>query len=497
MRWLKLLILTPVLALGGVPQPNLVVIVIDDMGWQDTSVPFHTEVTDLNRRHRTPAMQRLASEGVKLTQAYASAVCSPSRISLLTGMNVARHGVTNWTLHADRGPDNAHPKLTLPDWPHAGLATQSGTPRTVVATPLPAILKAAGYRTLHVGKAHFGAIGTPGADPRTLGFELNVAGHAAGGPGSFLGEKNYSARWRGGEAHWDVPGLEAYAARGIPLTEALTLEAVQAVEASVKNQQPFFLHLAHYAVHAPWEADSRFIAHYQKLGLSPREAAHASMVEAVDKSVGDVLDALDRLGVAANTLVILVSDNGSPAELPRNLPLRGHKITPYEGGIRVPALVRWPGRIKSGSVDTTPVIIEDIFPTLLHAAGLEKSPPVAIHQKVDGLSWLPLFAASTADSTRKRFSSRPLIFHYPNFFNGQQPYSVVRQGDWKLIHSIATGELELYHLSQDLGEANNLIHRDPQRAADLASVLSRELRGRGAFMPTFKATGRLCAYPGE
>lgn len=162
---------------------------MDDMGWQDTSVAFHTEVTELNRRHRTPSMQRMASEGVKFTQAYASAVCSPSRISLLTGMNAARHGVTNWTLHADRGPDNPHPKLTLPDWPRAGLAAQAGTPRTVVATPLPAILKAAGYRTLHVGKAHFGAIGTPGADPRTLGFDLNIAGHAAGGPGSFHGEK--------------------------------------------------------------------------------------------------------------------------------------------------------------------------------------------------------------------------------------------------------------------------------------------------------------------
>jgi arylsulfatase A-like enzyme len=492
MRWLTILLWAQALTLGASTQPNLVVIVIDDMGWQDTSVAFHTEVTPLNRLHRTPAMERLAAEGLKFTQAYASAVCSPSRVSLLTGMNAARHGVTNWTLHAERSPDQPHPQLTLPDWPRAGLAAQSGTPHTVVATTLPALLRAVGYRTIHIGKAHFGAIGTPGADPRNLGFDLSIAGHAAGGPGSFLGEKNYSARWRGGEVHWDVPDLSAHAARGINLTEALTLEAVQAVEACVKSRKPFFLHLSHYAVHAPWEADARFIARYEQAGLKGREAAHASMVEAVDKSVGDVLRTLDRLGIADSTLVILVSDNGVPAELPRNFPLRGHKLSPYEGGIRVPALVRWPGVVKPGRTETTPVIIEDIFPTLLEAAGITASAPLPITQKVDGLSWLPLL-----NETATFPAARPLLFHFPNFYNGQQPYSVVLQEDWKLIHSIATGELELYHLKQDLGERNNLIQREPKRAADLASLLARELRSRGALMPTLRGTGELCAYPGE
>lgn len=283
-----------------------------------------------------------------------------------------------------------------------------------------------------------------------------------------------------------------HAARGTNLTEALTLEAVQAVEAAVKNKTPFFLHLSHYGVHAPWEPDPRFIAHFEKLGLSPRAAAHASMVEAVDKSVGDILTALERLGIAEQTLVILISDNGVPAELPRNLPLRGHKMNPYEGGIRVPAIVRWPGTITPNQIQSAPVMIEDIFPTLLEVAGVSISKSLALTQKVDGVSWLPLLTKGIALP-----ADRPLVFHFPNFYNGQQPYSVLRQGDWKLIHFIATGELELYHLTQDLDETNNLIHSDPQRAADLASLLSRELRSRGAYMPTFKDTGKLCGYPGE
>ena len=148
--------------------------------------------------------------------------------------------------------------------------------------------------------------------------------------------------------------------------------------------------------------------------------------------------------------------------------------------------------VKPGRTETTPVIIEDIFPTLLEAAGITASAPLPITQKVDGLSWLPLF-----NETAPFRAARPLLFHFPNFYNGQQPYSVVLQGDWKLIHSIATGELELYHLKQDLGERNNLIQREPQRAADLASLLARELRSRGALMPTLRGTGELCAYPGE
>lgn len=478
------------IAAASAAPPNLVVIVVDDLGWQDSSVPFHSEVTARNRLHRTPALERLAAEGVRFTQAYASAVCSPSRVSLMTGMNAARHGVTNWTLRPDRSPDAPHPTLDMPDWPLGGMAPDEGAPRTVVATPLPALLRAAGYRTIHVGKAHFGAVGAPAADPRALGFDVNVAGHAAGGPGSFLGEKGYSARWRGGEAVWDVPGLEAHAARGTNLTEALSIEAIRAVEAAVAERRPFFLHLAHYGVHAPWEADARFVARAERAGLSGREAAHVSMVEAVDRSVGDLLAALDRLGVAGDTLVVLISDNGAPRELPRNLPLRGHKLTPYEGGIRVPALVRWPGKAAPGSVDPTPVIIEDLFPTLLEAAGVATAGKV--RQVVDGRSWV-----SHLTGGPRLPAERPLVFHYPHHYDGQEPYDVLRLGDWKLIHRHAQGRAELYDLANDLGETRDLAAAEPAKAAELARVLGSELRTRGALMPRVRATGRAVPYPGD
>ncbi len=490
MRAAALAFLLGFTALAAGPRPNLVLIVVDDMGWQDTSVPFHSEVTALNRRYRTPAMARLAAEGAKLTDAHASAVCSPSRVSLLTGMSAARHGVTNWTLHRDRAPDQPHPTLEMPDWPVNGLAPAPGTPRTVVARCLPDLLREAGYRTLHVGKAHFGAKGAPGEDPRRLGFDLNVAGHAAGGPGSFWAEKGYSARWRGDSEVWDVPGLEAHRAAGTYLTEALTLEAARAVEAAVADGKPFFLHLAHYAVHAPWETDPRFAAPYEAAGLKGRELALATMVEGVDKSVGDILRLLDRLGIAQDTLVLLISDNGAPAEVPRNLPLRGHKLSPFEGGTRVPALARWPGRIRPGLVDATPVLIEDVFPTLLEAAGVPFAGKVP--QVVDGRSWVPHLTGGA-----RLPQDRPLVFHFPNNYGGQGPFSALRLGDWKLIHHHATGALQLHDLARDIGEKEDLASRHPAKVRELAKVLARELEARGALMPRRRADGSRVPFAGR
>ena len=189
-------------------KPNIVLFLVDDMGWQDTSVPFHTGATELNRRYRTPNMERLAKSGMKFTQAYACSVCSPTRVSLMTGLNAARHRVTNWTLRKNASNDRRHPTLAFPKWNVNGLSPVAGVERTVHAKALPAFLHDVGYRTIHVGKAHFGAVGTPGADPRNIGFDVNIGGHAAGGPGSFLGTQNFSAAWRKGDRVWDVPGLD-------------------------------------------------------------------------------------------------------------------------------------------------------------------------------------------------------------------------------------------------------------------------------------------------
>jgi len=261
---------------------------------------------------RTPSMARLAREGTKFTQAYACAVCSPTRVSLMTGLNAARHRVTNWTLRRGASNDGRHERLEFPPWNVNGMSPVAGVERTVHARALPDFLREAGYRTIHVGKAHFGAIGTPAESPIAIGFDVNVAGHAAGAPGSYYGTHDFSGRLRRGKPDgprtWDVPGLEAYHGRDVNLTEALTIEAIREMEKAILADAPFFLYLAHYTVHAPIMPDRRFAGGY--VGLDRREAAYASLIEAMDESLGDVLDALDANGVAENTVVLFMSDNG-------------------------------------------------------------------------------------------------------------------------------------------------------------------------------------------
>ena len=191
-----------------------------------------------------------------------------------------------------------------------GICPDGSVPNSVHARCLPDYLSEAGYRTIHVGKAHFGASDTPGADPVNLGFDVNIAGHAAGGPGSYLSEQGFSAAWRGGDLFWDVPGLEAYHNTGTFLTEALTREAIREVKTSVERRQPFFLYMSHYAVHVPFAEDRRFIRRYIDAGLDHTEAMYAALIEGMDKSLGDILDALEALNIADNTIVMFMSDNG-------------------------------------------------------------------------------------------------------------------------------------------------------------------------------------------
>lgn len=485
------LLLLPLAALQAaaapLTKPNIVFFLVDDMGWQETSVPFHSEVTALNRRYRTPNMERLAAHGMKFTQAYASAVCSPTRVSALTGMNVARHRVTNWTLRKDRSPDNAHKTLQPPDWNLNGICTNAGLGRTMQVTPMPALLRTAGYRTIHVGKAHFGAKETPGENPLNLGFDVNIAGHAPGGPGSYWGEKNFSAAWRKEDRIWDVPGLEAYHGTNIYLTEALTREAIKAVEKAVADQQPFYLYLSHYAIHAPWEKDDRFYQKYIDAGLKPFEATLASMIEGMDKSLGDVMNALDRLGIADNTVLLFMSDNGAPSQCPKNLPLRGHKLTPYEGGIREPMIVKWPGVTKPASVCREPLVIEDFFPTILELAGADWRGKTL--QTVDGISFVPLLKGEGRPPTGRAF-----VWHFPHNY-GQTPFSAIRQGPWKLIYHHADRRLELFNIDEDIGETRDLAKGNPAKVTALAKLLSERLRDEQAQMPVDKATGQPVPLP--
>jgi len=475
----------------AVGRPNIVFFLVDDMGWQETSVPFHSEVTALNRRYQTPHMERLAAAGMKFTQAYASAVCSPTRVSALTGMNVARHRVTNWTKEKNRSPDNPHKTLAPPQWNLNGICTNTGVERTMQVTPLPLLLREAGYRTIHCGKAHFGARHTPGENPLNLGFDVNIAGHAPGGPGSYWGEKNFSAAWRTKppDHSWDVPGLASYHGKNIYLTEALTLEAIKAVENAVAEKKPFYLYMAHYAIHAPWEKDERFYQKYMDAGLKPFEATLASMIEGMDKSLGDVMAALDRLGVADNTLILFMSDNGSPSQCPRNLPLRGHKLTPYEGGIREPMLVRWPGVTQPGTTCRDAVVIEDFFPTILEMAGVKNARTI---QTVDGVSFVPLLKGAGHTSADRAF-----LWHFPNNYSGQGPFSALRQGPWKLIYHHAPRKLELFNLDDDIGEKADLAPANPVKVAVLSRLLTARLRALDAQMPLDKMTGKALAFPSE
>ena len=468
--------------------PNIVVFLVDDLGWQETSVPFHTEATDLNRRYRTPAMEEMARRGMKFRSAYASAVCSPSRISLLSGMNAARHRVTNWTLRQDRSPDDASEEMIPPPWNLNGATTSEGIARTVQITPLPALLRQAGYRTIHVGKAHFGAAGTPGEDPRHFGFEVNVAGHAAGAPGSYRGEKNFRST---GDAIWNVPGLEAYHGRAIHLTEALTREAIRQVEGAVSDSRPFFLLLSHYAVHSPWEEDDRFYPAYKERGLGHFEALRASMIEGMDRSLHDLLRTLARLQIERETLVIFLSDNGAPHACPPNLPLRGQKLSPYEGGSRIPMLALWPGTVPPGVETDQSVIIEDLFPTLMAVAGdRARQTETRTRQIVDGKSLLPLLQGGNV-----ALPARPLLFHFPHLYYGQGPFSALRRGDWKLIYHHLEQRIELYHLPTDIGEKKDLARSHPAVRRQLARLLARELRQRDAQMPRWQRNGQPIPLP--
>lgn len=479
---------------------NIVLFLVDDMGWQDTSVPFHTEVTELNRRYRTPHMERLAGAGMKFTQAYACSVCSPTRVSLMTGLNAARHRVTNWTLNKNASNDRGHPALTFPAWNVNGLSPQPGIERTIHVRALPAFLREAGYCTIHVGKAHFGAVGTPGSDPRNIGFEINIGGHAAGGPGSFLGSQNFSAAWRNGDRVWDVPHLEQYHGKDVFLTEALTIEANKAVDQAVTEGRPFFLYMAPYAVHVPFAVDPRFYQRYRDAGLDHTESMYAAMVEGMDKSLGDILANVERHGLSDRTIVLFMSDNGGLSAHGRggpphthNKPLSSGKGSAHEGGIRVPMIARWPGITKPGSVCRQPVIIEDFFPTILEMAGVRDVRQ--INGVIDGRSFVPLLRGEQDEGRQ----TRPLVWHYPNNWGpkgpGIGPSSAIRLGDWKLIYYHEDRRCELFNLAQDLGEQTNLADKQSEIRDRLAGELGRYLAAVKAQMPIVKATGEAVPYP--
>ncbi len=481
--------------------PNIVLFLVDDMGWQDTSVPFWTERTPFNDRYHTPNMERLAKQGMKFTQAYATPVCSPSRVSLLTGMNAARHRVTNWTLRKDslQPMERDHDSLAFPMWNVNGMSPFAGDSLAVHAMPLPQALHDVGYYTVHSGKAHLGAIGTPGADPLNLGFDVNIAGHAAGAPASYLGTENFGNE-QADNAFAGIPGLEKYYGKDVFLTEAITLEALAALDSVVTTAQPFFLYMSHYAVHTPIMADERFVQKYYEKGLDSVAAKYASLVEGMDKSLGDIMDYIEKKDIADNTIILFMSDNGGLSAHGRggepnthNKPLASGKGSMYEGGIREPMLVKWPNETEPGSTSNYQLIIEDFYPTILEMAGIDSLQTI---QKVDGQSF-----TSALTGEKEYAGVRSLFWHYPNEWGVEGPgigaASAVRSGDWKLIYFHGSRKMELYNLAADIGETTNLLEEHPEKAKELSKTLSDYLKDVDAQMPIDKATGEKVEYPIE
>lgn len=482
-------------------RPNILFFLVDDMGWQDTSEPFWRDTTPLNRTYRTPNMEAMAKNAVKFTNAYAASISSPSRVSLMTGMNPAAHRVTNWTLRKDQGPDPESPVLGWPEWSVNGICAKPGEKGTTYVTPLPELLRGAGYRTIIVGKAHFGAIGTPAADPVTLGFDANVAGHAAGGLASYLGENNFgNVPGAPEQSPFAVPGLEQYWGEDVFATEALTVEAKKQIDTALAMDKPFFLYMSHYAVHVPLDRDMRFYQKYIDAGLDPKEAAYAALVEGMDKSLGDLRGYLREKGIDKNTIVVFMSDNGGLSAWARggkpgtqNWPLRSGKGSAMEGGIRVPMMVEWAGVADGGVNCAVPVVIQDWFPTLLEAAGAGKVHTV---QRVDGQSVMPLIRGAAA---MKR--QRPLVWHFPNMWDatgdGIGPYSAIRQGDWKLVYYYDTDRTMLFNLREDIFEKidHGANPRQAKRRERMAKRLTRELQRMDAQVPWYKVRSRWCRWP--
>ena len=482
-------------------QYNIIMFLVDDMGWQDTSEPFWTEETPLNQKYHTPNMERLADEGMKFTQAYACAVCSPTRVSLMTGMNAARHRVTNWTLRKNKSTDGNDNVLEFPQWNVNGLQPTDTIENTVYATTLPQILEDNGYFTIHCGKAHFGAIGTPGENPSNLGFNINIAGHAAGAPQSYQGLNNFGNDENGQPKNvWSVPGLKKYHDKDINLSDALTREAIIAMDSAQNANKPFYLYMAHYAVHTPIQPHHRFVQMYYDRGMDSTEAKYASMIEGMDKSLGDLMDYLEENGLTDNTIILFMSDNGGLSAVGRggephthNQPLNSGKGSAYEGGIREPMIVKWPGISKAKSICNDYVIIEDFFPTILKMAGIDNYNTV---QQVDGISFVPM--VNQAGNAAKE---RDLFWHYPNKWGPHGPgigsSSTIRSGDWKLIYFYKDQHFELYNIADDIGEKHNLSKENPEKTTELAKELGDYLRSIDAQRPVFKGSGEKVDWPDE
>ena len=447
---------------------NFVFFLIDDLGWTDLGCYGSTF-------YETPSIDRLATEGMRFTEAYAACpVCSPTRGSIMTGKYPARLGITQWI----GGPNEPTPyRHYLP----------------LEEVTIAEALKQAGYATGFVGKWHLSTRDPDRAKyyPDRQGFDINIGGDFSGAPPTYF--------WPYSKRNRTLETMPPGGAEGEYLTDRLTDESLKFLDAN-KNR-PFLLYLSHYAVHTPIESKQALTDEYKaKAEKLPRKdgprfaevygryktrqvqdnPAYAGMVQSVDESVGRVMNKLAELGVAGNTAVIFMSDNGGLSTVARegptcNLPLRAGKGWLYEGGIREPMIIKWPGVVRPGGVCSEPVTSTDFYPTMLQMTGL----PLLPKQHVDGVSIVPLLKGTG------KLKRKAIYWHYPHYHgSGNKPSGAIRAGDYKLIEWYEDNSIELYNLKDDIGEKDDLAGSMPEKAAELRKLLHRWLKQTKATVPT-------------
>lgn len=476
--------------LAAQERPNIIVFLVDDMGIMDTSVPFIIDGKGvpkrypLNEWYRTPNMERLASQGIRFSTFYAQSVSSPSRTSIMTGQNAARHRTTNWINAESNNRDKYGPM----EWNWEGLTSKDCI--------FPQVLQQAGYRTIHVGKAHFGCQTSEGEDPVSLGFDVSIAGNSIGHPGSYHGENGYGLFTKNKDRA--VPDLQKYHGTNTFLSDALTLEAEREIEKAVKEGIPFFLNMAHYAVHAPFETDERFIDHYINKSENKLANAFATLIEGMDKSLGDLLNKLAELKVADNTLIVFLGDNGGdaplggPADYGSSAPLKGKKGSEYEGGVRVPFIVSWAQPndknkfqqaypVARNAVQTQMGTVMDIYPTVLSVAGVD----VPDNHDLDGADLKKMLQGKKDRRHRDDF-----LMHFPHEHRGSY-FTTYMKENWKLIyyyHPEKPGNplCKLYNLKNDPFEKDDLAQRVPRKVKSLFEQMERRLKKENALFPVDK-----------
>ncbi len=471
MSWIKKWIVASALLAGcaaaaPADRPNVIFFLVDDMGWRDSSACG-------SRFYKTPAMERLAKSSVRFTNAYsASPLCSPSRASIMSGQFPARHGMTTAWGHLPIDPD-------LPEYQKPRKASPVLLPNSKFVLELEQYTMAeafrdAGYRTGFIGKWHLGV--EPAYWPEHQGFEFTFHGAPDAGPPAYFSPYKFKA------------GTVTDGPEGEYLTDRATDEALKYIHQ--KDDRPFFLCLWHWAVHGPWFAKQElidFYAEHPDPDGRQQSPLMAAMIQSMDESLGRLLDDLEASGLDKNTVIIFTSDNGGVVKknigkekvpATSNFPLRNGKTSVFEGGTRVPALIRWPGVTDQGRVEETPVMGIDCYPTLAEICGLK----IKQEQVIDGVSLVPLLKGGTLERDT-------LFCYFPHSFGKWSPAGAwVRQGDWKLIDVFDPSpdfpaSFELYNLSEDIGETNNLVEQYPERVAAMKRMLKQHFQDTNARVP--------------